>query len=152
MKTQVISKSEMMASTYTILVVEDDPTWQELITHVLGKSSTPKMTNIPAASVQQALEILQTHTVDAILLDLNVMDSVGIETLVLLREQHADIPVVVFAAQEAEDVALEAIRNGAQEYLVKGKVQPDAISHYILQAIGRKKLERQEVSHERINR
>lgn len=152
MKTQVISKSEMMASTYTILVVEDDPTWQELITHVLGKSSTPKMTNIPAASVQQALEILQTHTVDAILLDLNVMDSVGIETLVLLREQHADIPVVVFAAQEAEDVALEAIRNGAQEYLVKGKVQPDAISHYILQAIGRKKLERQEVSHERFNR
>lgn len=136
----------------TILVIEDDRKWQEFLSHIPEKSSLHPVRNIPVASVEEGLDTLRAHSVDAILLDLNMAKSADIDTLRNLREQHPEIPVIIFTEQEEEHVALTAIRNGAQDYLVKGKVQPEAISHAILKAIERKILDRHEVNREQENR
>ena len=145
---EVMPENHSATAGCTILVIEDDQKWQEFLSHIPEKSSLHPVRNIPVASVEEGLDTLKAHSVDAILLDLNMAKSADIDTLRNLREQHPEIPVILFTEQEEEHVALTAIRNGAQDYLVKGKVQPEAISHAILQAIERKRLDRHEVNRE----
>ena len=69
-----------------------------------------------AATFQDALEQLSKETPDVVLLDLNLPDSNGMETLAQLAKQHPDIPIVVWSG--AGDAA-DAIRHGADEFLLK---------------------------------
>jgi DNA-binding response OmpR family regulator len=75
--------------------------------------------------------------VDAVLLDLSLPDSQGFETFSRLRAQAPDVPVIVLTSLEDEELALGAAREGAQDYVVKGSVNPQSLARSISFAIER---------------
>jgi signal transduction histidine kinase len=75
---------------------------------------------VHVASLGEALGHLSMGMTDLIVLDLMLPDSAGLETLASVREAAPSVPVVVLTGQGADELAVEAIQRGAQDYLVKG--------------------------------
>jgi len=94
-----------------------------------------------AESLGDFLRAIKYETFDVIVLDLNLPDSVGLETLDAVRQAAPDAPILVSTGTGDEQLAIEAVARGAQDYLVKGYDQPSALPRAILYAIERKKTE-----------
>jgi signal transduction histidine kinase len=93
------------------------------------------------ASLAQGLKRLAGGTVSCILLDISLPDSVGTDGLIRLRKSCTDIPVVVLTGLDDKTVALECLKYGAQDYLVKGRASNESLVRVILFAIERKRSE-----------
>ena len=89
----------------------------------------------------KALERLKRNRFDAILLDLMLPDSQGLATLELVLSAAKGIPLIIVTGVEDEELAIRAIRQGAQDYLVKGRSDGSGIARAIRYAIDRKKAE-----------
>ncbi len=104
----------------TVLLIEDSPDYAELVQDWLG-AGTEEMsfalnwTDTLSAGVKR----LAAGGVDVILLDLGLPDSNGAPTFAAVRAQSTDIPVIVLSAGDSESLALQLIREGAEDYLVK---------------------------------
>src|SRR6266566_1915379 len=101
-------------------MIEDDPNYAELVQHRLTTSSeevgfTLDWTDTLAGGFQR----LARGGVDVVLLDLNLPDSRGIETFLLMRDRAEGIPIVVLSADDNEPQALQLIQKGAENYLFK---------------------------------
>ncbi|MEM9771046.1 MAG: EAL domain-containing protein [Cyanobacteria bacterium P01_D01_bin.73] len=83
---------------------------------------------------------------DVVLLDLSLPDSQGLATVSRLSEAIPSVPIVVLTNFKDDELALDAIRCGAQDYLVKGKLHPEVLSRAIRYAIERKRTE-EELKH-----
>jgi PAS domain S-box-containing protein len=94
-----------------------------------------------ARSLEEALERLQEPTVDVILLDLSLPDSSGVDTFYRVRAAAPDIPTVVLTGIDDQDVALMALKKGAQDYLVKGQASDDSVYRCLGYAIERNNVE-----------
>ena len=86
--------------------------------------------------------ILKETSVDAILLDLALPDSEGLATLERANSAAGYLPIIVLTGLEDEAVAIEAVRKGAQDYLIKGQTGARQLMQTILRAVERKRLER----------
>ena len=102
-----------------ILLVEDNMLDARLVSRLL-QSASPQNDCRHCTSLAQALEILAKQTVDVILLDLNLDDSSGYETFARVREAAPEAAILVLSASEDEELAVRTVREGAQDYLVKG--------------------------------
>ena len=91
--------------------------------------------------VGKALHRLSRNGFDAILLDLTLPDSQGLATLELVQSAAKGIPLIVVTGIEDEELAVRAIRQGAQDYLVKGRCDGRGIARAIRYAVDRKKAE-----------
>ncbi|MBC7788919.1 MAG: response regulator [Anaerolineae bacterium] len=87
------------------------------------------------------LEALESKTYSAVLLDLSLPDSQGVEMLKRIRERAPAIPVVVLTGLNDQAVAMEALRAGAQDYLIKGQADGQLIARALRYAIERKRSE-----------
>lgn len=102
-----------------ILVVEDNSADVLWIQHVLaGEKQRPWKWQV-AGDLQSALSQLEKHRFDLILLDLNLPDSRGLDTLNSVLKHSPKSPIVVRTAYEDEELAYKAIEVGAQDYLLK---------------------------------
>jgi PAS domain S-box-containing protein len=123
-----------------ILLVEDNTAYAALLKKEFSESSLGPfvVTHIPRLS--DALEIIQGRRFHAVLLDLELPDSQGIITLErMLQKKPVDIPLVVVTALEDEDLRVEALRMGADDYLVKGVLTDNVRARSIRYAIERKR-------------
>jgi DNA-binding NtrC family response regulator len=103
----------------TILVVDDDPVQRRLLETAISRSG---MTVVTAPGGQPALDLINGPRGDQItlmLLDLVMPDMSGVEVLNRLRATNADLPVIVLTAKGGIDSAVEAMRAGANDFLVK---------------------------------
>ncbi len=75
-----------------------------------------------------------------VLLDLNLPDSQGIETLVRVESEFSEIPIIVLTGQEDEAIAVEAVKHGAQDYLFKGMVDGNLLVRSVRYSIERKRI------------
>jgi DNA-binding NtrC family response regulator len=103
----------------TVLIVDDDPVQRRLLEASIGRSG---MTVITAPGGGPALELIDGPRGDSIavvLLDLIMPDMGGLEVLAKLRPNHPDLPVIVLTAKGGIDSAVEAMRAGANDFLVK---------------------------------
>lgn len=92
------------------------------------------------SSIQELASLdLQTHC-DLILLDLHLDDSDGLETLNRCMDIRPDVPVVVLTGLESESIGINAVRGGAQDYLVKDDINPILLSRSITYAVERVRL------------
>lgn len=123
-----------------ILIIEDNPGDIILIRELL-KSSGRRFELSNATSLREAVELLSSSTYDVILLDLGLPDSSGLKTLREFLYFEISPPVVVMTGLDDEDIALEALREGAQDYLVKNRLDSENILRAIRYSIERKKLE-----------
>lgn len=126
-----------------ILVVDDDCDDRRLVELFLKKSSqSVEFTVSAAATIAQALEILKAGFFDVMLLDLQLPDSKGIQTVQKAQGASAGVPIVVLTGLADEETGLEAIRNGADDYLIKGQSLQYTLVRALRYAIERKQTER----------
>jgi signal transduction histidine kinase len=126
-----------------VLLVEDNLGDAYLIKERLKKSSTTQFKITHAAKLKKAIEYIIQDFFDIILLDLSLPDSKGLETLAAIEQQATHIPIIVLTGLNDEELALEAVRQGAQDYLKKGLIVSELLVHVLRSAIERKRTQEQ---------
>jgi two-component system cell cycle sensor histidine kinase/response regulator CckA len=129
------------ARAITVLLVEDNPGDARLILELLRHVEAGDFALERVDRLEPALERLKHAGVDAVLLDLGLPDSQGIETFARAQREAPGEPIVVISGLDDERVALEAVRLGAQDYLVKGRIDGQLLARVIRYAIERKRAE-----------
>jgi len=124
-----------------ILLVEDNPDHAEMILRHVRRSAGAGLQAEHATSLAQGMQALARHTWDAVLLDLQLPDSHGLDTLAGMVGQAAGVPVIVLTSLEDEDLATKALQQGAQDYLVKDAFTSELLSRAVHYAIQRKRIE-----------
>ncbi|SHJ66156.1 PAS domain S-box-containing protein [Desulfatibacillum alkenivorans DSM 16219] len=123
-----------------VLVVEDNPADLDLVTEYL-EMGVHDFCVESASSIEDACTQLKNSKFDVVLLDLGLPDSQGVETVSRMVKECPSIPIIALTGRDDDETALQAIREGAQDYLVKGKISPDQIIRAIRYAIDRKNTE-----------
>lgn len=128
-----------------VLIIEDEPHWATLLQNLLDEASDDDLLFLPltATTLAEGLEELSRGPVDAILLDLFLPDCKGMETFDRVNVRFPMIPVVITSGLESTKLALETLRAGAQDYLIKGVGTGQTLRRILTYSIERKKLERQ---------
>jgi signal transduction histidine kinase len=127
----------MTNPTYTILIVEDLPTHRELYRHSLQTDPSCDYRILEAESVKAGIELCQSSTIDAILLDYLLPDGDGLGFLTKLQAQSNGIspPVLMVTGRGDERIAVQAIKLGAQDYLAKFDLTPARLQSAVSSAI-----------------
>lgn len=141
------TKPEFMASTkpkFNILVVDDNPDDCDFYVRVLSQDPDTEYTFLQADMGEDALEHFRQSKPDCVLLDYNLPDMDGIEFMQTLAEEFEPscLPVVMLTGQGNEAVAVEAMKSGVRDYLVKGNVTSEALRRAIRNVIEKVWLER----------
>ena len=124
-----------------ILLVEDNPGDARLLRELLTESGTDRLTLTHVDRLDAAIRCLTQAAFDIILLDLSLPDSQGAETLVRMHEAAQGIPIVLVTGREDEELGLQLIQAGAQDYLVKGQTTAPLLARALKYAVERKRLE-----------
>jgi two-component system, cell cycle response regulator len=122
-----------------ILLVEDDPEDAELVREALGEVAGFAHTLTHAWRFADALERLEHQAFDVVLLDLWLPDASGFDTLAGVRGRNPGVPVVVLTGMDDESFCIDAVRHGAHDYLVKGRVDGPALARSVRDAIERRR-------------
>lgn len=124
-----------------VLLVEDNPADARLVAEMLKEAKGIRFHVNKADSLSAAIEAISNKPFDIVLLDLSLPDSMGLDTFTRIRSHPSQIPIIVFTGLHDEDLAIRAVREGAQDYLVKGEVDNALLARAIRYAIERRKLE-----------
>ena len=124
-----------------ILHVEDNRGDAMLLKEALRYAGKGRFEVCWCERLQLALDALQRQAFDAVLLDLNLPDSKGLPTLAQVRAAAPAAPILIVTGMEDEEAAIQAIRQGAQDYLVKGALDARNVTRAILYAVDRKRAE-----------
>jgi len=125
-----------------VLVVEDNPGDVDLVRDLLRPPSRPEWHVESAHSLENALARLDRgNGIDVILLNLRLPDAEGLDAAARLRSAVPHLPLVVLTGLLGEDAGIEAVRHGAQEYLVKGAIDALSLQRALRYAIERKQAE-----------
>jgi len=122
-----------------ILIVEDSPGDQFLVTELLRASVLKIQLLLIADTLAKAIDFLGKEDFDIILLDLTLPDSSGIDTFKNIKEPAGKTPVVILSGVTDTSIAVEAIILGAQDYHIKGEVDEKILTRAILYSIERKR-------------
>jgi signal transduction histidine kinase len=125
------------------LLIEDNPGDARLIREMLrdARAQNASIELSVADRLSVGLERLATETTDLVLLDLSLPDSSGLQTFESVHSAAPLTPVVVLSGLDDEDVAVHAVQQGAQDYLVKGRVDGGTLVRSLRYAIERQRLE-----------
>jgi signal transduction histidine kinase len=125
-----------------MLLIEDDEADIDLIRIYLAKAKQFAARLEGATSLEEGLKRLQQGGIDLVLSDLTLPDVQGLETFRQLHSQFPDIPVIILSGLNDEEIAVNAVSLGAQDYLIKGN-----FNHQVLVRAIRYALERHQLSH-----
>jgi len=127
-----------------VLLLEDNPDDAYLIQRAFG---SPRLRGFELMETAQrvsaavvALTKYQGRAFDVVLTDLDLPDSGGVDTVTALHRAAPDMPIVVLTGQPDEALGVAALRRGAQDYLLKGQVEPMLLARTLRHAIERKRL------------
>ena len=132
-----------MLSIKRILTIEDDLDYQLILTRYLEMLNVPERAVDTANDLGTGLQLLHEHEYDVVLLDLTLPDSRGLNGLQQLMRLNPTLPVIILTGMEDNQLALEAIGYGAQDYLLKSDFRPDVLERSILHSIERARLLRE---------
>jgi serine phosphatase RsbU (regulator of sigma subunit) len=125
---------------HSVLLVEDDP-GDALLVEELFADSTIEADLVWVRSLAEAVRSLAEAAPDCVLLDLHLPDGQGMEALSAVLESAGRTAVVVLTGLAEERTGLAAVAAGAQDYLVKGRVEPELLSRAVRYAVQRKQAE-----------
>ena len=123
-----------------ILLVEDNASDAELIRQMFRKERPDSYELTHLLSITDAIRHLAKGGVDIVLLDLGLPDGRGLDTVRRARAAAPGIPVVVLTGLDDEQLAAQAMKEGAQDYLIKGQIQNRALPRALRYAIERQHL------------
>ncbi|MEM9510183.1 MAG: response regulator, partial [Cyanobacteria bacterium P01_E01_bin.35] len=122
-----------------ILLVEDNLADASWISQILEEYSWQKSNLRHVKKVTEAIDTLSQDSFDAILLDLSLPDSEGITSLDIVKQKAPQLPIVVLTATDDPKVAIKSLRQGAQDYLIKGEFEGKLLTRSIQYAIERQR-------------
>ena len=128
-----------------VLLIEDDAEDSELIAAALDRHHPPDFRLERTTRLAEGLARLGDDTHDVIVLDLNLPESTGLTSLMEVLDTGTDVPVVVLTGAGTEEVGLEAVRRGADDFLVKSDpltALPHALAYAVERANHRRELAR----------
>jgi len=134
--------AEQEAKTFHVLLVEDNPGDARLVQELLSETGS-QFELFHVVTLTDARQHLMAEGVDCVLLDLSLPDASRLEAPMQLRAAAPDVPIVILSGLQDELLAIKAVQEGAQDYLVKGRVDGAAIGRSIRYAAERKSLEMQ---------
>ncbi len=135
-----------LPSLISVLVIDQDAAQHSLIEHALATASGHVSEHARfevsyAGSLTEGLDQLTMGGIDAVLLDLALPDSVGLDALVRVREEHPGVPIVVLTDIDDEQLALRSVASGAQDYLLKSRIHAHVILRVLLFARERQRVQ-----------
>lgn len=123
----------------TILMLEDDPSDLFLIRRMLDEIDASRFALVTLSRLSEALARLDGGGIDVVLTDLSLPDSVGLETFKRLHSRAPWVPIVVLTGLDSEGLAMRAVEEGAQDYLVKSSVDSNLLGRSLRYAMARQK-------------
>jgi Flp pilus assembly CpaE family ATPase len=136
-----------MKNNLSVLLVEDDAGDAATLREMLIESTVTKFQIRWADNLVRAIERLSEGRFDAILLDLSLPDCRGLETFARVQESAPGTPIIILSAEEDERLALRAVRLGAEDCLVKGQLQEEALARSIRYTVERHARKRADGAH-----
>ena len=121
-----------------LLLVEDNPGDALLLRAMLEGQYPGRFTFVATETLADANVAIVQEVFDAVLLDLSLPDVQGLETIGRLAEVAPNVPIVVLTGLSDEEIAMEAVRSGAEDYLIKGEVDARNVGRVIHYAMDRK--------------
>jgi signal transduction histidine kinase len=125
-------------STLKILLIEDNLAEARLLQEFIKLTKSQNFSLVHVQKLQDGINQLNSEKYDVILLDLTLPDSQGLASIPQLLKQNPSNPIIVLTNTNDEELAIEAVRQGAQDYLVKRHVNPDTLVRSVRYAIERK--------------
>src|SRR5947207_9845746 len=130
-----------------VLLIEDNPIDARLIQIMLSEAGSGLFELEHADRLASGLKRLSQGDVGMVLLDLSLPDSHGLETFERVHRQARGVPVIVMSGLDDQTVAVQAVHEGAQDYLVKGQVSGQLLVRAMRYAIERKRTAEQLASY-----
>jgi diguanylate cyclase (GGDEF)-like protein/PAS domain S-box-containing protein len=124
-----------------VLLIEDNPDDAQLIHRLLAAATDARWEVVGVDRLAAATRALEKEPFDAVLLDLKLPDAQGLEGLRWLRSHSPTVPVIVLTGHDADDAGEEALREGAQDYLVKDRARSSVLSRALRYARERSRTE-----------
>lgn len=126
-----------------VFMIEDDKYYCEYVRRLLASRKQPQFEVQRASDMAEAQRYLKDETPDVVLLDLNLPDSNGLESLSRARELADGCPIIILTSSDNEQLGLQSVSLGAQDYLVKQHVGNESLVRSIRYAIQRRRSEEQ---------
>lgn len=129
-----------MKTPLRVLMVEDDGGDADYIRELLSGEERAHFSLEQAGSLSEGVRRLQEERFDILLLDLGLPESQGLDTFMKCRDFASEVPIVVLTGLSDEEVAMQAVQKGAQDYLVKGDIDGRLLTNSIYYAVERHRL------------
>lgn len=130
-----------MIESMDILLIEDNPGDARLIREMLISNADYDSNLTMVETLAEGLQALNVDHFDAVLLDLSLPDSRGVDTVERVIAHAAEMAVVVLTGYDDQNIGVQAVQAGAQDYLVKGETNPTIITRSIRYAIERRRVQ-----------
>ncbi|RLE24988.1 MAG: hypothetical protein DRJ61_06175 [Acidobacteria bacterium] len=127
----------------TLLLIEDSPDDAAIVRDILGESTRFNGTIEHCSRLSEGIARMAEGDIDVVLLDFSLPDSFGIDTFRLLHSAQPEIPVIVLTSLDDDELAIQAVSEGAQDYLVKKELEHRLLTRSIRYAIERNRAEQQ---------
>jgi PAS domain S-box-containing protein len=119
---------------HQILIIEDNPEQARLMQEILHRSSQPYRVDV-RHNAETGLDQLDRESYDAVLLDYHLPPKTGIEVLQIIKDHQPQLPVIMVTGQGDERIAVQAMREGAYDYIVKTRDYLDLLPRVLGRAI-----------------
>ena len=126
-----------------VLMVEDNINYGRLIKKNLQSLKNEKFDVILSNSLKEGLQELAIKDIDIVLLDLNLPDSYQIDTFLKIKNNSPNVPVIILTSMDNEEIAIKSIQMGAQDYILKDKINTEIIVKSIYYSLERSKITRE---------
>jgi diguanylate cyclase (GGDEF)-like protein len=134
-----VSGNGSNGSHHTVLLIEDNPGDARLIREMLAENPEAPFELHFADRLAHGLDFLANTPASVVLLDLSLPDSLGLETFAKVYAHSPGVPIIVLTGTDDKTVALKAVQGGAQDFLVKGKLDHELLVRAMQYSIERKR-------------
>ncbi|VAW81787.1 diguanylate cyclase/phosphodiesterase (GGDEF & EAL domains) with PAS/PAC sensor(s) [hydrothermal vent metagenome] len=126
---------------HSYLMAEDNPADIELVTEMMNQAYCRQYSLVCVDRYALIDYKLSTETFQALILDLNLPDHSGVENINILSQQYPQLPIIILTGLDDQTLAIEALKNGVQDYLNKDSLTPELLSRSLRYAQERKRIE-----------
>ena len=142
----------MLNEPIKILLVEDDLFYEDYLSEIFAEETEISYELNHVVRIKDCVEHLEQDNFDVILIDLNLPDCTGLDTIYEVESQASNTPIIVLTEQDDNELAAQALQSGAQDYLVKGQIDRSTLERSIRYAIERNRLLEQLEESKRLQR
>jgi CheY-like chemotaxis protein len=128
-----------MSEKIEILLFEDNLGDAILIEEMLDEFADFSYELINVKTLNEGLSLIKRRLFDVILTDLSLPDSDGIDTFLKIHAINSRIPIIIFTGSNNNEIGIDAVKKGAQDYLVKGQIDGKLLKSFIRYSIERKR-------------